>query len=711
MPGQRSSALERGRPVARAETAAPARTVWVTRAVDGIHLLALSGLALAQPIFNLLGKNAEFFAVRDSSRAQIVGFALLLVFVPPLALWLVELAVGVLSEPVRRVVHILFVAGLLALIAAQALRKATGLSTTPFIVAVVVAAAIVTAAYFSFAAVRSLATFLGAAPIVFLVLFLFASSVTKLVLPAKASVQLARVGSKTPVVLIVFDEFPITSLMDENEKIDAVRYPNFARLQSGGTWYRSNTTVDTGTTRAVPAILTGIYPKSGLLPTFADHPRNVFTLLGRKYRLNVWETETHLCPPRLCTKKFSATDNTLDSLFSDVGIVYLHLIAPKDEEHRLPDVTTTWGNFGAGGQKSAGNSETGRVDLFRRFLTSIHDSTRPALNMIHVTLPHGDWIFLPSCHRYGVTQPVAPGRGKEARWTGPPWQVVQAYQRHLAQTECTDRLLGELLARLHKTRLYDKSLLIVLADHGVSIRRGQLSRKVDPRHPTNLQDIVFPPLFVKYPNQRVAKVVKGHTQTIDVVPTIADVLGVRIPWHVDGKSLRRGGHPPRLHLLTKSTKVVRRPLPALLARRAALLRRQVRLFGFGTQPPGLWGIGPDRKLLGRSVSAFRVAPAQAKARYESATVKRLRRLPAHPQIVPDPVIATVKGAGAAAGKPVAVAVNGQIVAMTKTVRSFGSIQFEALVPEDAYHAGRNKVEAFWVTGSPGAPVLQRLGRA
>ena len=35
----------------------------------GAQLLAASGFALAQPLFDLLGKNAEFFAVRGSTPA------------------------------------------------------------------------------------------------------------------------------------------------------------------------------------------------------------------------------------------------------------------------------------------------------------------------------------------------------------------------------------------------------------------------------------------------------------------------------------------------------------------------------------------------------------------------------------------------------------------------------------------------------------------
>jgi hypothetical protein len=40
------------------------------------HLFAASGFAFAQPLFDLLGKNPEFFAVRGSTPGDIVLFAL-----------------------------------------------------------------------------------------------------------------------------------------------------------------------------------------------------------------------------------------------------------------------------------------------------------------------------------------------------------------------------------------------------------------------------------------------------------------------------------------------------------------------------------------------------------------------------------------------------------------------------------------------------------
>ncbi|HLB83899.1 MAG TPA: hypothetical protein VJK00_04150, partial [Steroidobacteraceae bacterium] len=73
-------------------------TGWREHAVRGAQLLAVSGFALAQPLFDILGKNAEFFAVRGSTPSDIVLFALAVTFVPTAALLLSEVAVGLVSE-------------------------------------------------------------------------------------------------------------------------------------------------------------------------------------------------------------------------------------------------------------------------------------------------------------------------------------------------------------------------------------------------------------------------------------------------------------------------------------------------------------------------------------------------------------------------------------------------------------------------------------
>src|SRR5262249_7915675 len=105
--------------------------------------------------------------------------------------------------------------------------------------------------------VRSFLHALTPAFIVFPPLFLSGAQVARL-LHASSPADIAPAAqSSTPVVLVVFDEFPLISLLDENRQIDAVRFPNFAALAKRSHWFRNATTAHPWTTHAVPAIVTG----------------------------------------------------------------------------------------------------------------------------------------------------------------------------------------------------------------------------------------------------------------------------------------------------------------------------------------------------------------------------------------------------------------------------------------------------------------------
>src|SRR5256885_3884190 len=93
------------------------------------QLFAVSGFAFAQPLFDILGKNAEFFAVRGSTAGDIVLFALMVTFVPALVLWLVELILGAVSSDAATVLHHVFLGLLGAVFGAYALKR-SGLDRT-----------------------------------------------------------------------------------------------------------------------------------------------------------------------------------------------------------------------------------------------------------------------------------------------------------------------------------------------------------------------------------------------------------------------------------------------------------------------------------------------------------------------------------------------------------------------------------------------------
>ena len=82
--------------------------------------------------------------------------------------------------------------------------------------------------------------------------------------------------------------------------------------------------------------------------------------------------------------------------------------------------------------------------------------------------------------------------------------------------------------------LWNKALVVVDPDHGISFHGDDLRR--DPTR-TNLSDLAFIPFFVKLPEQKTGRVVDTHITTEDILPTIADVLGVAMDPEWQGTSL------------------------------------------------------------------------------------------------------------------------------------------------------------------------------
>ena len=667
----------------------------------GLHLAGLSALAVAQPLFDLLSRNVEFFAVRGSSRWDVVFFALGIVVLPPLLLLALEALGGLLHPKAATVVHLAFLAALVGLLALQALR---GLGSG----AVGLAAALGAAAAFLYVRarpVRALLSVVGAAPLFFLVLFLFFSPVSR-ILESPPEPRLAQAPSGASVVMVVLDELPTVSLMRADGEIDAVRYPNFARLAGDATWYRNTTTVHEWTTGALPSILTGNRPEG--LPLFLDHPNNLFTLLGGTYDLNVYESQTHLCPPELCDPEREALPQRVSSLLSDLSVVYGHLVLPEDLADELPSISTAWRDFGEGpqallqeGPAQAGGrpaAYTGRDAEVQEFVDSLTPSEQPTLAFLHVLLPHHPWEYLPDGKIYASDLGFQPGLEDEG-WVGDPELAVQAHQRHLLQVGYTDLALGRVLDRLDEAGLYDESLVVVVADHGVSFRPNGERRRVEPG---NIEEIAFVPLFVKPPGQTDGKIVDASARTIDIVPTIADVLGIDVPWELDGRSLLVGDGEGDVAVATSAGEVVEGDLDELVARRDRVLARQVQLFGEGDDVPGLFGIGPRPDLLRRPVGALALAAGGG------PTFSSYGGSDYDPDSPFAPVRVYGRIDGAPPGEDVAIAVNGRIVAVTRSFEHDGDTLVTAVTPEDAYRPGTNSVRLFLVAGSGESTVLQEL---
>ena len=104
-----------------------------------------------------------------------------------------------------------------------------------------------------------------------------------------------------------------------------------------------------------------------------------------------------------------------------------------------------------------------------------------------------------------------------------------------------DQQVGSLIDSLRELGLYDQSLIIVTADHGASFSQGY-EGYFSPLLAATEHSI---PLLIKFPHQTEGRRITGAVSTVDILPTVLDVVGTSYPsgW-VDGQSLLRTGTDP-----------------------------------------------------------------------------------------------------------------------------------------------------------------------
>lgn len=702
---------------------------WWRPRVESLHVWVVASFAVAQPLYDLLGKQAEFFVFQNAGRAEILGLVVVLSGLVPLALIAGVRLAGLAGPRTERGVHYTVMAAGVALIVAPALRPIEAVPGVALVYAALVLGAGVAVLYARFAAVRLFFTLLAPAVVVFPVAFVAASPVTPLLVrQAHAHAQApATIERPAPVVFVVFDEFPTTSLMDAEERIDAERYPNFAALARSATWYRRATTVAESTYDALPAILSGRYPRPGRLPHAIDHPENLFTLLAGTYEMHTAGALTQLCPEGLCAREDDGgVSRRLPAMLSDVGVVYPHLLLSNGLRALLPSVTHAWKGFGEA-QGPVGRRDEhlkhvrkrtpwgweGRWEEGGRFIARIGRADRPALWFMHLMLPHHPYEYLPSGRRYGekagAGMPGVVGKNfVEKRFLDDPGNVHRLYQRHLLQVGAVDTWLGDLLERLREVGLFDEALLVVTADHGIAFRAGEPCRSATEK---TFQDVLAVPLFIKAPFQNEGRIDDRPTETIDIVSSVADLVETRLPWPVDGRSVFEPGPAPvretRLHRWLDLEPTTFTGLAGAMGRAAG---RRHALFGSGPWYPELFVRGPHRALIGRTIGEL---PAGEAAGVEVTLdhADAFTEVDAGSGFVPAHITGGVTGAGKD-HPPIslAVAVNGTIEAVTEPwkVPIWGREgSWSAIVPETAFRIGENTVEVFLVTETGGEVRLSR----
>ena len=258
------------------------------------------------------------------------------------------------------------------------------------------------------------------------------------------------------------------------------------------------------------------------------------------------------------------------------------------------------------------NLDAARKARFDAWVRKIAPGARPQLSLKHTLLPHVPWQFLPDAKLYRGGDDPFPSLSSQSYHDAT--QVESLYQRHLLQLGFADRELGELLRRLKREGLFDQSLIVVAADHGVAFNTGERDRRTITRE--NAEQIGSIPLFVKAPGQRRERSTPPTPRRSTSFPPSSTVLHVRPLVRMDGRSAfspevqRRRG----VRILERRTFKPLRFTPDEWERgKAAALERKLRLFGVGRDGPlRLFRIGPHPELLSRPVRSFRSSSREAR---------------------------------------------------------------------------------------------------
>ncbi|MEW6367419.1 MAG: sulfatase [Acidobacteriota bacterium] len=195
---------------------------------------------------------------------------------------------------------------------------------------------------------------------------------------------------------------------------------------------------------------------------------------------------------------------------------------------------------------------------------------KPLFIYVHATDPHaphlpgpGDYSGLPGCTPEAEAKVSArQWRGDEAPGTaGELLSCFHAlYDREVRHSDC---YFGRFLDMLKQRGLYDHALIFFTADHGESF--GEHDKWGHGK--TLYQPELRVPLIVRLPGavhggQRVGAAVRH----IDILPTIADVLGYDLPPGVQGRSLLEelDGTPPDPQPAFSELVLGPRPLAAMV---------------------------------------------------------------------------------------------------------------------------------------------------
>ena len=379
-------------------------------------------------------------------------------------------------------------------------------------------------------------------------------------------------SAKTSILIIVFDAMSAKNLALYGYR--RKNTPNLERLAERSTVFNQHYSAGNFTTPGTASLLTGLHPwthrainYSGLISR-SHTSHNLFRALGKQYHRLAFsqnmapnyffaqfgrEIEKVLSPA-----SFSRVDGVVynkisrdmqashiafdDFLFQDgtppaslvfglldrILIRHAAAVAPADEYPRGLPRTANYPIFFA------------LKDVFDGLISTVEGLTAPHLTYLHTWTPHDpyrpttafDQLFADGWrpkvkpeHELGTH--IRPNHMNDRR---------QNYDEYIANL---DFEFGRLLDVMQARGVLEQSYVIVTSDHGDLFERGVEGHLT----PLLYDGVTRVPLIISAPGQRSRRDINVPTSSVDVLPTLAHLAGVQIPFWCEGQLLPGFGAP------------------------------------------------------------------------------------------------------------------------------------------------------------------------
>ena len=500
--------------------------------------LALSTMAIAQPVMDLYGKNPTVFSAAKMSTLETTLFIVVVMLVPALVATALDFGTRWFGPKVNESMRLCLVGGFSLLLGMAVARWLNLDGNFGSIVLGVVFAIVLPRLYDTRKVVREWSRWLAVLSVAVL-----ANGVLQLqpiLFASNGPTTDAVVGNKdVSVFQVIFDEFPLYALLDKDGNINADRFPSFAAIAQESTWFRNAVAESNFTHQAVPALMASAIPQQSGGPFLAQYPKNIFTLFAGKTAVGAIEPVTSLCPQTVCpatsenaSSNFSVS--RVKTFFRDASYVYAHRVMPPVVRSHVPSIEGTWGGFGAVAGKFREQFDIGalaQINSLKKGAEAFINDPSQRVQVTHVLLPHAPWRITPDLRVAPLSKAISTSNPESEDG------VRDTYQTFLYQLAAADKAIGEVVADLKQAGRWENTLFVVSADHGISFLPTMPQRHTDFTDMGQANDIYRVPLFMKFPQQKISDVSDCAVTNLDVLPTIVEVTQTKSDWKWSGESI------------------------------------------------------------------------------------------------------------------------------------------------------------------------------